>query len=65
MKQPTITPVDGDRLKIRRPEPDIRDQFAMAALTGAIASLDCDPLPFYQAKQAYEIADAMLKERGK
>jgi hypothetical protein len=43
--------------------PPLRDQFAMAALTGAIASLDCDPLPGYQAKQAYEVADAMLEAR--
>ena len=45
----------------------LRDQFAMAALTGLIAyPRDCaggnTPLAF--GKRAYEYADAMLKARG-
>lgn len=44
-------PVDG---------PTLRDQFAMAALTGQMGRTT-----EYLVKMAYEIADAMLKEREK
>ena len=47
-------------------QPTLRDQFAMAALTGKMAeqfygSIDIPDL----AEYAYEMADAMLKERAK
>jgi hypothetical protein len=38
----------------------LRDQFAMAALTGILANDNSLPL---QAKRAYELADAMLEAR--
>ena len=51
-------------------QPTIRDQFAMAALTGILASEDYGAAQnFYHgasaATRSYEIADAMLAERGK
>lgn len=41
-------------------EPTLRDKFAMAAMQGLLTKNgSCHP------KDAYEMADAMLKERGK
>lgn len=50
-----------------KPDDDLRDRIAMAALTGIAASRD-EPLryedePITMAKNAYLIADAMLKAR--
>ena len=52
-------------------EPTLRDQFAMAALTGLLANhLAWDTVLSQQpmhatAQMAYELADAMLSERGR
>ncbi len=56
MKPVTLTPVPvHDRL---------RDEFAMAALTGLLAAnVDYDRQPEQAAKRAYTLADAMLKQR--
>ena len=43
----------------------LRDQFAMVALTGIVANPDYDLYNGDKARLAYEIADAMLKERKK
>jgi len=43
----------------------LRDQFAMVALTGIVANPDYDLYNGDKARVAYEIADAMLKERKK
>jgi hypothetical protein len=42
--------------------PTLRDQFAMAALTGLLASGNFGPNT--SPKLAYEVANAMMKERG-
>jgi len=42
---------------------DIRDQFAMAALTGLIAGQEHPIQREFLPKWAYEMADAMMKER--
>ena len=47
---------------------DLRDQFAMAALTGLIAAETegwCYKNDERRAKRAYSIADAMLNERDR
>lgn len=50
----------------------LRDEFAMAALTGlmsediyTVAIKTGKPIPDFCASMAYEIADAMLKQRNK
>lgn len=43
---------------------DLRDQFAMAALTGLIAGGTPDTVFVHVAKYAYEIADAMILARA-
>lgn len=45
---------------------ELRDRFAMAALTGLIACPDFDYTitPEQMASDAYTLADAMLKARG-
>ena len=45
---------------------ELRDRFAMAALTGVIASPVHERMPyaFDAARCAYEYADAMMKARG-
>lgn len=43
--------------------PTLRDQFAMAALTGLLGFGD-DLDPYDAASLSYTIADAMMKERG-
>jgi trehalose-6-phosphatase len=44
----------------------LRDQFAMAALHGIIVrDMNGQPDQIRQSEQAYEYADAMLKEREK
>jgi hypothetical protein len=49
---------------IRTENPTLRDQFAMAALTGLLAAeLEYDNPADHMAKQAYIAADAMLKAR--
>ncbi len=63
----------GDTHSQARPSPPdltLRDQFAMAALTGLLANhLAWDTVMSHQpmhatAQTAYELADAMLSERG-
>lgn len=44
-------------------QPTLRDQFAMAALTGLIASADLEAELHHFALDAYAIADAMLEAR--
>lgn len=44
--------------------PTLRDQFAMAALTGRLAS-NIDETPENSVRWAYNYADAMLLERDK
>lgn len=44
-------------------EQDLRDQFAMAALTGIIALNKHSSLYEVRAREAYKYADHMLKER--
>jgi hypothetical protein len=41
----------------------LRDQMAMAAISGMLADCTRDSSPYVFAKYAYEIADAMLKAR--
>ena len=41
----------------------LRDQFAMAALTGIMANHESWGNAQERAERAYEIADAMMKER--
>ena len=43
---------------------ELRDRFAIAALTGLKANPDFDGTKHDYAKIAYEYADAMLKARG-
>jgi len=43
-------------------QPTLRDQFAMAALTGLLASCKTDCVDVY-VKDAYQMADAMLEAR--
>lgn len=46
--------------------PNLRDQFAMSALQGLMANPSYGTIsPVQQAWDAYEYADAMLKERDK
>ena len=59
---------DGTWHWVNEPECTLRDQFAMAALTGLVASfhsLDMDNYKEKAAVTAYEYADAMLAEREK
>jgi hypothetical protein len=44
--------------------PGVRDQFAMAALTGLLSDPERDAEPSEYAECAYEYADAMLAARG-
>jgi hypothetical protein len=41
----------------------LRDQFAMAALTGIMANHESWGSPQERSELAYELADAMMKER--
>jgi hypothetical protein len=41
----------------------LRDQFAMAALTGIMANHESWKSPQERSELAYELADAMMKER--
>jgi excisionase family DNA binding protein len=62
-----ITNEMPDSFKIKHtidPEPfTLRDQFAMAALTGIMAKHESWFSPQERAELAYELADAMMKER--
>lgn len=49
----------SEKMRIER-VPTLRDQFAMAAITGCTVS---GKRPEWLAEHAYEVADAMLKER--
>ena len=51
--------------KMMDKENALRDQFAMAALTGLIANSDYDLSDINKARVSYEIADEMLKARKK
>jgi len=57
------------RVELRQAKESLRDQFAMAALQGIIASLSALPLDdrstdeALYAVNAYKFADAMLKAR--
>ena len=44
-------------------QPSLRDRFAMAALTGIMAKHESWFSPQERAELAYELADAMMKER--
>jgi hypothetical protein len=44
-------------------KPDLRDQFAMAALPALISDPDSVAYPIGHAKLAYEYADAMMEAR--
>lgn len=46
-------------------QPTLRDQFAMAALTGILSKLGINVNDREMASYAYVFADAMLKERAK
>ena len=56
-----VGPVVADAVPER---PTIRDQFAMAALTGLLASHLQQLTHTTAALNAWAIADAMMKERG-
>ena len=43
---------------------ELRDRFAMAALTGLLACPNSDGTQYDYAKWVYQYADAMLKARG-
>lgn len=47
------------------PAKTLRDEFAMAALTGMLANPECDTDRFLLGRCAYEYADAMMAERKK
>ena len=53
--------MEDQKIKPVKESVTLRDQFAMAALTGLL-SYSYDG-PAYAAEQAYIFADAMLKER--
>ena len=59
---PSIPATGGVRIKHYTQELTLRDQFAMAALTGLLASCKTDCVDVY-VKDAYQMADAMLEAR--
>jgi len=53
------------KVKLSSNQPTLRDQFAMAALQGLMAGGDYRACPFrIRAKEAYELADAMMEARN-
>ena len=57
------TPVPNPSMPVTYVEwPTLRDQFAMAALTGLLASCKTDCVDVY-VRDAYRMADAMLEVR--
>lgn len=62
-KQPLAFP--SETLSPQQPGMNLRDYFASCAIAGAHVHLDeGDRLPEEVAKRAYQIADAMMAERG-
>jgi hypothetical protein len=63
-REPTISKADCEAIS-KAARAELRDRFAMAALTGlAVDNETYRPDPGYAAFRAYQYADAMLKARG-
>lgn len=58
----TIRPFTSQVVHVN--EPTLRDQFAMAALTGMCAHPDCEGTYEEIANQVYRLADAMMNARN-
>ena len=65
-QEPALVRAMQRGIEWRKARNEFRDRFAMAALTGIIASPVHERMPyaFDAARCAYEYADAMLKARG-
>jgi len=59
----SVPPTGGVIVKHPTKELTLRDQFAMAALTGLLASCKTHRVDTY-VRDAYQMADAMLEARG-
>ena len=59
----SVPPTGGVIVKHPTKELTLRDQFAMAALTGLLAALEYDTPADRIAEQSYAAADAMLEAR--
>lgn len=53
----------GKRQFVLDETPTLRDQFAMAALTGMLSVIHEEDITWY-TKRAYEVADAMMEHRA-
>lgn len=58
-----ISELEAEIARLREAQPTLRDQFAMAALTGLLSDTDRDFTYGTAAIRAYEIADIMLEVR--
>ena len=58
-----ISELEAEIARLREAQPTLRDQFAMAALTGLLSDTDRDVTYGTAAIRAYDIADIMLEVR--
>ena len=59
-----ISELEAEIVRLREAQPTLRDQFAMAALTGILVHTGWDRKPTEQlARLAYYQADAMMEAR--
>lgn len=65
MNDNTFEQLVEQRKKLADNYPSLRDQFAMAALSGLISGNVTSQMAESYAISAYHLADAMLKVRGK
>lgn len=59
-----ITIPKDPRQQIKERQQQLRDEFAKASLSALVILNERTNSPIYIAKEAYQIADAMLKIRG-
>jgi hypothetical protein len=65
LTQARINALEIENAELKRDHPSLRDQFAMAALTGILINIGWDRRPTEQlARIAYYQADAMLEARN-
>lgn len=58
-----ISELEAEIVRLREAQPTLRDQFAMAALTGLLSDTDRDISYETAAYRSFEIADYMMEAR--
>ena len=63
LTQARINALEIENAELRRDHPSLRDQFAMAAITGLLSDTERDISYEKAAVRAFEIADFMMEAR--